>query len=328
MEPAQDGYLELLHTVQEIISNTQTRINQTINQEKIAMCWKIGEMIHLHLLSNNRAQYGSKIFQQLQEDTQINIDRLYQMRNFYKEYPSKPPLDNNLTWSHYRQLIAVKDATQRQYFEDLSVAKKLPAAQLQTTIAKSKLPPEPEKVKTKIAFTRGKLFQYKLVILEESPQEKHVDCGFNIFSQVTTNINAPAIVVSKQSGGSFLFNLVSGQNKTTYTYKAFLTKIVDGDTLRVTLDLGFNIKHREILRLKAINAPEIKTAAGQKSAAALAEILKDVEYLVIKTNKVDIYGRYVADVFFKTGETDLHQIAQTGTYLNQLLVDQGLAVIY
>ena len=105
--------------------------------------------------------------------------------------------------------------------------------------------------------------------------------------------------------------------------------MVDGDTIHVTLDLGFKIRHQEILRLAKINAAESATAAGKKATKVLQESLKDAPFLVIKTNKTDIYGRYVAEVFFgKKGEKDAQEVAKNGVYLNQLLLDLGVVEKY
>ncbi len=107
--------------------------------------------------------------------------------------------------------------------------------------------------------------------------------------------------------------------------------MVDGDTLQVNLDLGFKIEHREILRLAKINASEFDTVEGKLSAEALRKILKDVPFLIIKTNKTDIYGRYIADVFLATRVKQSRrrlQIGDQGTYLNQLLLDRRLVWQY
>ena len=99
--------------------------------------------------------------------------------------------------------------------------------------------------------------------------------------------------------------------------------MVDGDTIKVILDLGFDTFHREILRLKGVNADEAGTEGGNKSTKSLNKILKDVPFLIIKTIKVDIYGRYVADVFLASLDADPQQVADSGVYLNQLLLDKG-----
>ena len=49
------------------------------------------------------------------------------------------------------------------------------------------------------------------------------------------------------------------------------------------------------------------------------------KFLIIKTNKIDIYGRYIADVFFsENDEEDAQKVADEGIYLNQRLVDLGV----
>jgi endonuclease YncB( thermonuclease family) len=61
----------------------------------------------------------------------------------------------------------------------------------------------------------------------------------------------------------------------------------------------------------------------------LKKILSGAKFLIVKTNKTDIYGRYVADVFFDKNrkETDPQKISDSGVYLNQLLLDRGLAEV-
>ena len=44
-----------------------------------------------------------------------------------------------------------------------------------------------------------------------------------------------------------------------YFYNAEVTKIVDGDTIDVIIDLGFNIWIKERLRLYGLNTPETRT---------------------------------------------------------------------
>jgi len=46
---------------------------------------------------------------------------------------------------------------------------------------------------------------------------------------------------------------------------------------------------------------------------------------MIKTDKIDLYGRYVAHVFYLPDEIDRLSVFLQGRYLNQELVDQGLA---
>ena len=46
---------------------------------------------------------------------------------------------------------------------------------------------------------------------------------------------------------------------TPYYYHATLEEVVDGDTLRLVLDVGFEITLRVLVRLAGINSPEFET---------------------------------------------------------------------
>ncbi len=83
-----------------------------------------------------------------------------------------------------------------------------------------------------------------------------------------------------------------------YTYRVSNYRVVDGDTLDVTLDLGFNTFRKERIRLARINAPELKTETGPVSKNHLSELLADRD-IVIQTTKdrKDKYGRYIGEIW-------------------------------
>ena len=87
---------------------------------------------------------------------------------------------------------------------------------------------------------------------------------------------------------------------------------------------------REIIRLAKISAAESNTAEGKKATVALKKILTGVQFLILRTNKTDIYGRYVADVFFDETrkEKSPQKVADGGVYLNQLLLNRGLVGVF
>ena len=174
-------YENLLKKVQKIIQETQQDIVQTVNREKVEMCWEIGKIIDEHLVKNNRADYGKKLFQALAKDISIVERTLYQMRSFYKAYPTLPKSENGLNWSHYRNLVSVKNEEKRKYLEDLTATEKLGVKSLQREIAKSK--PRAKKIYSgeKLKVTRGKVFTYKLAKFSDSPAS-FVDCGFKVFA--------------------------------------------------------------------------------------------------------------------------------------------------
>lgn len=79
-----------------------------------------------------------------------------------------------------------------------------------------------------------------------------------------------------------------------YTYRVKqLLKVLDGDTIDVEIDLGFDISITKRVRLAGIDTPESRTkdamekAFGLESKARLKQILEAAETIVIKTEKPD-----------------------------------------
>jgi endonuclease YncB( thermonuclease family) len=80
-----------------------------------------------------------------------------------------------------------------------------------------------------------------------------------------------------------------------FEYPAKLVRVVDGDTLKLEIDVGFNITRREAsYRLLRINAPEMNTPEGQKAKTALEDYLRG-KALVVQTFKSDSFGRYLIE---------------------------------
>ncbi len=114
----------------------------------------------------------------------------------------------------------------------------------------------------------------------------------------------------------------------TYVYAAIVEKVVDGDTLLVRIDLGFTVWKEQRIRLAGIDCAPLKTAKGQKATDYVKKQLSQTEFVIIKTNKIDIYGRYVGHVFYSLSELSKAQVFEKGRYLNQELLGKGLAKNY
>lgn len=90
-----------------------------------------------------------------------------------------------------------------------------------------------------------------------------------------------------------------------FEYKAKVTRVVDGDTLDVAIDLGFGIVKHDRLRILNLDTPETYGRASPaeklhgKEATEYASDLFDVcPNVIIKTkkDKQGKYGRYLAEV--------------------------------
>lgn len=113
-----------------------------------------------------------------------------------------------------------------------------------------------------------------------------------------------------------------------YQYRAKILKVLDGDTVEIDLDLGFNIVlANQKVRLAGIDTPESRTAnleekpRGLLSKKKLQEKLPVGSYAKIETLRPDSnddkFGR-ILGVF----------ITEDGTRVNQWLIDNNYAVAY
>ncbi len=93
----------------------------------------------------------------------------------------------------------------------------------------------------------------------------------------------------------------------------------------VNIDLGFGNWMRQKLRLRGIDAPEISTQKGQKAKQFVEAVLKDIPFVIIKTHGSDKYDRYLVDIFYIVDEKNPQVVLEQGIFLNQQLLDLGLA---
>ena len=82
-----------------------------------------------------------------------------------------------------------------------------------------------------------------------------------------------------------------------YEYSCTVERVVDGDTIDVTLYLCFDILHKCRVRLYGIDTPESRTrnldekARGKMAGAFLAEAIEEGEQVVIQTKLKDSKGK-------------------------------------
>lgn len=85
-----------------------------------------------------------------------------------------------------------------------------------------------------------------------------------------------------------------------------VTNVVDGDTIDVDIDLGFNISYSQRVRLAGIDTPESRTSdkaekvLGLEAKEYLKYKLKDAKLIVVKTELPDSsekYGRILGWVY-------------------------------
>lgn len=110
-----------------------------------------------------------------------------------------------------------------------------------------------------------------------------------------------------------------------YTYKAVCTRVVDGDTVDLRIDLGLGITIQRRIRLYGVDAPEIfgvhklsdEYEQGEITTLWLKEQIegKEIQIQTFKDRKGK-FGRYLATLY------------RDGVNINTKMVEEGFAQKY
>jgi micrococcal nuclease len=112
-----------------------------------------------------------------------------------------------------------------------------------------------------------------------------------------------------------------------YTYKARLQRVVDGDTVDLIIDLGFDIHHKCRCRLYGINTPESRTKDLAEKELGLAAKAYVEDWFNCNTN---CFVQTVKDGKGKYGRllAKIYPDEKCEFSLNEQLVDSGHATEY
>ena len=110
-----------------------------------------------------------------------------------------------------------------------------------------------------------------------------------------------------------------------WTYRAKVSRVVDGDTVDVDIDLGFGVwMHRERVRIMGIDTPESRTRdlTEKKFGLAAKEFVRFLmpvgssQIIMTQKDKTGKFGRILADVIIDN------------ISIGPWLIEQNLAVNY
>lgn len=324
------SYNSLLTSIRQEIKAGLENLKKYVEQQKVLIYWKVGRQIFAYTARNGG---GLKFYQRLSADTGLSVRILQSCCQLGREYP-RLNTRRLLSWSHYRYLMTIESAAEREQWERRIIKESLSAEDfarlLQDRRFEKRLGLDPV-TRPVAAVQRGVLYVYRLTNVsyaQDVPDGLMVDCGFEIRivpPPATAQINNRHLVRSEKIDGAYRLKIVDAAAADIYTYKAIIEKVIDGDGLRVNIDVGFGIWIRQRLRFRGIDAPERGTQAGERALRWLKAELAPCPFVVIKTYKSDKYDRYLVDVFYAPGEAAPHAVAEKGKLINAVMLEKGLA---
>ena len=116
--------------LRQIIDEARIHLASTANYEHTMMYWHIGERINRDVLGNERAEYGKQIVSQVATQLQAlygskgfeirNVRRMMQFAQQFPDWEIVSPLVTKLSWSHFIEVLPLKDELQREFYLTLA----------------------------------------------------------------------------------------------------------------------------------------------------------------------------------------------------------------
>ncbi|MGK5083477.1 PDDEXK nuclease domain-containing protein [Bdellovibrionota bacterium FG-1] len=113
----------LYSNVRSILDQARGKVHKTINSIMVQAYWHVGRLIiEEEQRGKNRANYGEYLLEFLSKKLSkdfgkgFSITNLKNMRLFYRAFPKRQTVSDQLSWSHYLILTRIEDPQMRSFY--------------------------------------------------------------------------------------------------------------------------------------------------------------------------------------------------------------------
>lgn len=119
---------DLIGELRQMIDQTRRSIASTVNVGLTVLYWQVGSRIRKELLQDERAGYGQKIVATVSRQLTAEYGKgfleksLHRMIQFAEAFPERQiilSLTRQLSWSHFRLLLPIKDTIKRDFYAEM-----------------------------------------------------------------------------------------------------------------------------------------------------------------------------------------------------------------
>ncbi len=124
---------DLAADVRSMIAQTRDGVARTVNAGMTLLYWRVGKRIHNEILGEDRAEYGKEIVSTLSRQLTSEFGRGYnysaltRMVRFADAFPEGEivaTLSQQLGWSHFKELLPLKQPLQREFYAEMCRAER------------------------------------------------------------------------------------------------------------------------------------------------------------------------------------------------------------
>ena len=261
--------IDVFSDIRSIINDSKAAVAQSVNSTVTAMYWHIGNRIKVEILNNKRAEYGKEIVGTLARQLAVEFGKgwsrkqLFHCLRFSEAFPDLAivsTLWRQLSWSHFKLVMYLENAIQRDFYLQISRVERWSVRTLQIQMdsmlfertAISKKPDE-------LAETELKLLAEKNILSPDLVFKDHYILDFLDLKDTYLEYDLETAILNDiehfilELGGGFTF--VARQKRMTI------------DNTDFSLDLLFY--HRKLKRLVAVELKLGKFKAAYKGQMEL-----------------------------------------------------------
>lgn len=120
-----ENYKQTYDKIVKMIETAKHKVYETANFQTVYLFWHIGQELKDNILNGQKAEYGKSIVKNMSKDLEFQYGRSYEkssvfrMIQFYEEFPDfekVATLSQQLTWSHFKELLPVNDELKRDFY--------------------------------------------------------------------------------------------------------------------------------------------------------------------------------------------------------------------
>jgi len=120
---------QLVGSIRPLIEQAKARVAQSVNSELVMLYWQIGRCISKDLPAEDRAEYGAKVVELVSDKLtaeygkgfrRSNVFHMIRFAEVFGDAKIVQTLSGLLSWSHFIEIIYLKDPLQRQFYAEMA----------------------------------------------------------------------------------------------------------------------------------------------------------------------------------------------------------------
>lgn len=126
-----NNHNNLINNIGKILEQGRQETFIAVNTILVRTYWQIGKyIVEFEQGGDKKVEYGSKLFERIAKDLKEKYGKgfsrtnIIYMRLLFLKYPKSQTLSDQLSWSHYIELLMIDDDLERSFYEKQCIKEK------------------------------------------------------------------------------------------------------------------------------------------------------------------------------------------------------------